>query len=107
MADKLNESLTGVSFTTLNDDFMDMLSDWDVSTKSVAQKMSEYMRKALIQEMFKAQYKKQLQNWYKMWAKALIPEGEGGSKITKTRAKTRLIPCAIPSLKARSMPPTR
>ena len=84
MADKLNESLTGVSFTTLNDDFMDMLSDWDVSTKSVAQKMSEYMRKALIQEMFKAQYKEQLQNWYKMWAKALDPEGEGGSKITKT-----------------------
>lgn len=84
MADKLNESLTGVSFTTLNDDFMDMLSDWDVSTKSVAQKMSEYMRKALIQEMFRAQYKEQLQNWYKMWAKALDPEGEGGSKITKT-----------------------
>ena len=84
MADKLNESLTGVSFTTLNDDFMDMLSDWDVSTKSVAQRMSEYMRKALIQEMFKAQYKEQLQNWYKMWANALDPEGEGGSKITKT-----------------------
>lgn len=83
VGEKMNESLTGVTFDSLNDDFMDMLSDWDVSTKKVAQNMSEYMRKALIQQMFKAQYKDQLEKWYKMWANALDPDGDGGSSITK------------------------
>ena len=67
---------------SLNDDFLSMLQEWDLSAKEVAANMAEYMRKALIQQMFKAQYKSELEKWYKMWADALNPEGEGGASIT-------------------------
>lgn len=82
LGEKLNEALTGVSMDSLNDDFLSMLQEWDLSAKEVAANMAEYMRKALIQQMFKAQYKAELEKWYKMWADALNPEGEGGASIT-------------------------
>ena len=82
LGEKLNEALTGVSMDSLNDDFLSMLQEWDLSAKEVAANMAEYMRKALIQQMFKAQYKSELEKWYKMWADALNPEGEGGASIT-------------------------
>lgn len=83
LQEKIKESLTGVDFSSVNDDFLDMLSDWDVSTKELASNMSEYIRKSLIRQMFLAQYKDQLKKWYDMWAKAIDPEGEGGSSITE------------------------
>lgn len=83
LQDKINEAFTGVDFSSVNDDFLDMLSDWDVSTKELANNMSEYIRKSLIRQMFLAQYKDQLKKWYDMWAKAIDPEGEGGSSITQ------------------------
>ena len=87
LGEKLNESLTGVSMDTLNDDFLSMLQEWDLSAKEVAANMAEYMRKALIQQMFKAQYKAELEKWYKMWANAMNPEGEGGASITENEQR--------------------
>lgn len=40
------------------------------------------MRKALIQNMWKNQFKDQIQKWYQMWSDAMNPDGEGGSTIT-------------------------
>lgn len=87
LGEKLNESLTGVSMDALNDDFLSMLQEWDLSAKKVAANMAEYMRKALIQQMFKAQYKAELEKWYKMWANAMNPEGEGGASITENEQR--------------------
>lgn len=87
LGDKLNEALTGVSMDTLNDDFLSMLQEWDLSAKEVAANMAEYLRKALIQQMFKAQYKAELEKWYKMWANAMNPEGEGGASITENEQR--------------------
>jgi len=87
LGETLNESLTGVSMDTLNDDFLSMLQEWDLSAKEVAANMAEYMRKALIQQMFKAQYKAELEKWYKMWANAMNPEGEGGASITENEQR--------------------
>ena len=87
LGEKLNESLTGVSMDALNDDFLSMLQEWDLSAKEVAANMAEYMRKALIQQMFKAQYKAELEKWYKMWANAMNPEGEGGASITENEQR--------------------
>lgn len=87
LGEKLNEALTGVSMDSLNDDFLSMLQEWDLSAKEVAANMAEYMRKALIQQMFKAQYKAELEKWYKMWANALNPDGEGGASITENEQR--------------------
>lgn len=40
------------------------------------------MRKSLIQQMYKAQYKDQLQKWYNMWADAMKDGSDGGTTIT-------------------------
>lgn len=82
MKDSLNESLTGVSFNSLSDDFLETLTDMDMDAKTFASNFSEYMRKALIQDMFKTQYKSQLEKWYQMWSDAMNPDGVGGSTIT-------------------------
>ena len=82
MKDSLNESLTGVSFDSLSDDFLETLTDMDMNAKTFASHFSEYMRKALIQNMFKSQYQSQLEKWYQMWSDAMNPDGVGGSTIT-------------------------
>jgi DNA repair exonuclease SbcCD ATPase subunit len=87
LGEKFEESLTGVSMDALNDDFLSMLQEWDMSAKGVAENMAEYMRKALIQQMYKAQYKSELERWYKMWADAMNPEGEGGTSITENEQR--------------------
>lgn len=87
LGEKLNEALVGVSMDALNDDFLSMLQEWDLSAKEVAANMAEYLRKALIQQMFKAQYKSELEKWYKMWANAMNPEGEGGTSITENEQR--------------------
>jgi len=40
------------------------------------------MRKALIQNMYKNQFKKSVEDWYQMWSDAMNPNGAGGSTIT-------------------------
>ena len=79
----LKESYTGVDFSSLSDDFLDMLQDWDNSAKEMASNMGEYIRKALIKQMFLKQYQSQLQQWYDKFAAALDPNGEGGASITE------------------------
>lgn len=79
----LQESYTGVDFSSLSDDFLDMLQDWDNSAKDMASNMGEYIRKALIKQMFLKQYQSQLQQWYDKFADALDPNGDGGTSITE------------------------
>lgn len=87
LGDKMKESLTGVDFSSMSDDFVSQLEDMDAKAKDVAESISEYMRKALIKQMFLANYKDQLQKWYDMWADAMDPDGEGGTSITDQEQK--------------------
>lgn len=83
MKDTLNETLTGVTFDSMADDFLSTLQDMDVSAATFANNFKEYMRKALIQNMFNEQFKDKLKTWYQMWSDAMNPDGAGGSTITK------------------------
>lgn len=82
----LNEGITGVDFDSVGDDFQDMLTDIDSDAKTMLQNLSnsfsDMMRKSLIQQMYKAQYKDQLQKWYNMWADAMKDGSDGGTTIT-------------------------
>jgi hypothetical protein len=82
MKSKLNESLTGVDFDTFSGDILSSLEDVDTKAEDVFNNISEYMRKALIQNMWKNQFKDQIEKWYQMWSDAMNPDGEGGSTIT-------------------------
>lgn len=82
----LNEGITGVDFDSVGDDFLDMLTDMDSDAKTMLQNLSnnfsDMMRKSLIQQMYKAQYKDQLLKWYNMWADAMKDGSDGGTTIT-------------------------
>lgn len=82
----LNEGITGVDFDSVGDDFQDMLTDMDSDAKTMLQNLSnnfsEMMRKSLIQQMYKAQFKDQLLKWYNMWADAMKDGSDGGTTIT-------------------------
>ena len=82
MKDKLNETLTGTDFDSFSDSILSDLEDVDNKAEDVFNNISEYMRKALIQNMWKNQFKDQTQKWYQMWSDAMNPDGEGGSTIT-------------------------
>lgn len=82
MKSKLNETLTGVDFDSFSGDILSDLEDVDTKAEDVFSNISEYMRKALIQNMWKNQFKDQIQKWYQMWSDAMNPDGEGGSTIT-------------------------
>lgn len=87
LADAMKESLTGVSFDSVEDEFRSLMEDMDADSKDFAKNMSEYLRKSLINQLFKSQFKDQLKKWYDMWADAMDPDGEGGSTITTEEQK--------------------
>lgn len=83
MKDALNENLTGVDFSSFSDSIQSDLEDVDTKAEDVFKNIGEYARKALIQNMWKDQYKTQLEKWYQMWSDAMNPTGDGGSEITQ------------------------
>ncbi len=82
MKNTLNENLTGVDFDTFSDSILSDLEDVDVKAEDVFSNVSEYMRKALIQNMYKSQFKDSIEKWYQMWSDAMSEKSEGGSEIT-------------------------
>ena len=77
------ENLTGVDFDSVQSDFLDMLYDMDAESKDFANSFSDYMRKAMIKQMFQKEYADKLKSWYDQFAAAVDPDGTGGSVITK------------------------
>lgn len=68
---KLQESYTGISFDSLKDDFLNMLYEWDTTAESISRNIGDYMRKALINNLFKEKYSAELKEWYEKWAEAM------------------------------------
>lgn len=69
MQEAWKENLTNVSFDSVYDDFLDMLYDMDADSKDYAKSFADYMRKAMIKNMFDKTYKAKLQEWYDLWSK--------------------------------------
>lgn len=62
------ESLTGVSFDSVYESFLDMLYDMDADSQDFAKSFGDYFRKAMIKAMFDKNYKAKLEEWYDLWA---------------------------------------
>ena len=84
---KFNESLVGVSFDTMRDDFRSSLEDMELDAKKISQNIQEYMRKALINDMFKKSYQGELQKYYDAFAQAMRADSDGGAAITEEEKK--------------------
>lgn len=86
LEDSLKENITGISFDSLSDDFLGALQDMEGNaadaSANISKTLTQDMRKAIISEMYKKDFKDQLQKWYDMWAAAMGAESEGGTDIT-------------------------
>lgn len=84
MIAKLNEQtkeqLTSITFDSMYDSFVDLLSDMDASSQDFAKDFEKYMFNAMLSTQIGQKYKKRLQSWYDQMAQAnedsMISEGE-------------------------------
>lgn len=83
MKDLLNESLTGISFDSLFDNFLESLYDMESSAEDISDDMADYLRKSLIKSFAVENYKGQMKEWYEKWADAM-KDGEITSEEQKS-----------------------
>lgn len=72
------EAITNVSFESVKDEFLDMISDMDVSAEDFANKFSEYMRNAMIKSAVfnsKEGIGGELEEWYKKFGESMESGG--------------------------------
>lgn len=81
LSDKLNESLTQISFDSMKDSFVSDLMDMNKSAQDFADDFSEMMQKALLSYSMEDLINGDLKKLYDDWAKA-IKDNDG--KLTET-----------------------
>ncbi len=90
--DSLTAQLTGISFDSMFDDFLDNLMDMEYSAKDFANDMNETITKALVSNTIGEKYKKQLQTWVEEFSKVMQLEdkerqAEGIASLKKQYAE--------------------
>lgn len=67
LTDKLNESLTQISFDSLRDSFVDSLMDMDKSAEDFADDFSSYLMRAVLNSKISELLDDELNDFYKNW----------------------------------------
>lgn len=67
--------LNGMTFDELSDNFLSSLMEMDASAADISKNIQDYMRRALITDMFKSQYAGELKKYYEKWASAMENDG--------------------------------
>ena len=83
ITDALNESLTGVSFDGLYDEFLNTLMDMTSEGEDFAKNFEKMLQKSMIGNMVMTGFKARIEAFHKMWAEAY----EGDNAITYTEAE--------------------
>lgn len=68
---QLNESLTGMTFDSMYDSFIDTLMDMDASAEDFADNMSDYFMRAMLSNKIGELYYDRLNEWYEDFAKRM------------------------------------
>lgn len=76
LTDKLYTGLTGISFDSMYDSFIDTLMDMDSSTRDFSDKMSEYFMRAMLSNQIGEMYSDKLKGWWEKFAQAMESDGE-------------------------------
>lgn len=75
LTDKLNESLTGMSFDAMYDSFVSSLMDMEYSAEDAANNISEYFMKAMISNVIGEKYMETLKGWYQKFSDYMKSDG--------------------------------
>lgn len=71
LTDQLYEGLTGISFDSMYDSFIDQLMDMDASAEDFADNVSEYFMRAMLSNKIGELYADRLEEWWKKFGKAM------------------------------------
>lgn len=77
MKEKLNETMTGVSFESFYDSFISTLSDMDKSSKDMADDFGEYLKTAILSNLIANKYRTEIEELYNDWANKSDSNGDG------------------------------
>lgn len=87
LRDALNEAITGVSFDSFYNEFIDMLSDMDMSAEDMAENFGEYLRKSILAAMVAKNFQEDINKLYDKWVAAGEEDSLGGMTITEDEAR--------------------
>nr|DAJ67442.1 MAG TPA: Tape measure domain protein [Caudoviricetes sp.] len=68
---QLYEGLTGISFDSMYDSFINQLMDMEASTQDFADNISEYFMRAILSNKIGEMYADKLEEWWKKFGKAM------------------------------------
>lgn len=71
LTNELYEGLTGMSFDSMYDSFIDRLMDMEASAEDVADNISEYFMRAMLSNKIGEMYADKLEEWWKKFGKAM------------------------------------
>lgn len=71
LIDDTRAQATGTSRESFVDSFKDSLYDLDITAEKVADNIHEYLRKALILDLYKKDYQDQINEYYSQWSDAM------------------------------------
>lgn len=80
LTNKLYEGLTGISFESMYDSFIDTLMDMDASAEDAADKLTGYFMRAMLSNKIGELYSEKLEAWWEKFGKSMddneLPESE-------------------------------
>lgn len=82
MKDKLNETMTGVSFDSFYDSFISTLSDMDKNSKDMADDFGEYLKTAILSNLVANKYRDKIEALYNDWASKSDSDDDGIFDLT-------------------------
>ena len=71
LTNELYEGLTGMSFDSMYDSFINQLMDMEASAEDVADNISEYFMRAMLSNKIGEMYADKLEEWWKKFGKAM------------------------------------
>lgn len=85
--DQWQEAITGISYDSFYDGFIDTLSDMDASAEDMAENFGEYLKKSILAAMVYKNFQKDIDDLYNQWTAAGDEKSDGGIDITEDEAK--------------------
>lgn len=84
LRDALNEAMTGVSYDSFYNGFIDKLSDMSLSYEDMCDDFEDYLRKSIIAGLVASQYKGRIEKLYESWTDA----AKSDNKIAEREAES-------------------
>ncbi len=76
LQDALREKLTGMSFSSLRDDFKSQLFDMESDAESFGENLDEMLFGTIVESLMSEKYSDMLKDWYKSLADAMANDGK-------------------------------